>query len=174
MGKKQISGVVIRKAEKTDIALLQGMAEAMKQVKEPDYFALQFDYAEQDGRLVFIAEAEGRDVAYCIFNWKPKYGYFRIHDIPEIQDLNVLPEYRRRGVATQMIAHCEALARKKKCPLIGIGVAVHSVSGPAQKLYASLGYIPDGFGVTYDRATVASGEFRPVDDQLCLMMVKEL
>ena len=37
-----------------------------------------------------------------------------------------------------------------------------------------LGYVPDGSGATYDRLTVAGGEIRPVDDNLCLMMIKAL
>ena len=57
---------------------------------------------------------------------------------------------------------------------IGISVGVTAKYGAAQRIYAKMGYIPDGHGVTYDRESIKSGEFRPIDDNLCLMMVKEL
>jgi hypothetical protein len=57
---------------------------------------------------------------------------------------------------------------------MGIGVGLHRAFGAAQRLYIRLGYIPDGNGITYDRLQIAPGEFRPVDDDLCLIMVKEL
>ena len=57
---------------------------------------------------------------------------------------------------------------------MGISVALGASYGPAQRLYATLGYMPDGNGVTYDRMAVGFGEMRPVDDDLCLMMVKDL
>jgi hypothetical protein len=57
---------------------------------------------------------------------------------------------------------------------MGIGVGMPTSYGPAQRLYVKLGYIPDGNGINYDRQSIAFGEFRPVDDDLCLMMVKAL
>jgi hypothetical protein len=73
-----------------------------------------------------------------------------------------------------MIAHCEDLVRAKGHDQIGIAVGVHSAYGPAQRLYARLGYMPDGLGATYDRTPVEFAAFKPVDDQLCLMLVKDL
>ena len=166
--------VAIRQAGFNDLKSLRDMSAALKQSKDPDYFEQQFEYQQEGSRLILIAAAEGRDVGFCFLNWDPKYGYFRAHGIPEIQDLNVLPEFRKRGIATQIILHCEELARRKDRGQMGISFGLHPGFGAAQKLYVKLGYIPDGFGVTYDRKVVMEGEFKPVDDQLCLMMVKNL
>ena len=169
-----LKSVGIRKAALTDIAALNAIADAMRSAKELDYFQRNLAQQEEGSRELFIASLEGQDVAYCIMNWEPKYGFFKSQEIPEIQDLNVLPSFRRRGIATLMIRHCEELARLRGKKTVGISVGLDPGYGAAQVLYAKLGYIPDGYGITYDRKTVSFGEFRPVDDNLCLMMVKSL
>lgn len=57
---------------------------------------------------------------------------------------------------------------------MGIAFGLHSSYGAAQRLYIKLGYIPDGQGATYDRKQIAYGDFKPVDDDLCLMLMKAL
>ncbi len=119
-------------------------------------------------------ENKGKGVGFCILNWCPKYAYFRKANLPEIQDLNVLREYRRQGIGRAIISHCENIVRKKGIGEVGIGVGLDSSFGAAQRLYIKMGYIPDGSGVSYDRIQVAKGEFRPIDENLCLMMTKNL
>jgi GNAT superfamily N-acetyltransferase len=123
---------------------------------------------------VFIARIDGADAGYGMLNWQPQYALYRRLGMPEIQDLNMIPQQRRKGAAAALIAHCEALARGEGRAQMGISVGLYADYGPAQRLYAKLGYVPDGFGVTYDRAAVRPGELRPVDDNLCLMLVKDL
>lgn len=111
---------------------------------------------------------------FCLLNWQPKYAFFRKAGIPEIQDLNVLREHRRQGIGRAMIEYCEKLARDKGFSEMGIGVGLDSRFGAAQRLYIRMGYVPDGSGVSYDRKQVACGDFRPIDENLCLMMTKAL
>jgi GNAT superfamily N-acetyltransferase len=165
---------IIRKADRKDLAALLEMTAMMRNAKDANYFELNFDEQDKGLREIFIITHEGQNAGYCILNWNPKYGYFRTAGIPETQDLNVLPSFRRKGLATVMIEFCENRARDKGHELMGISVGLHGGFGAAQILYAKLGYIPDGNGITYDRKMVSSGEFRPVDDNLCLMMVKQL
>ena len=127
----------------------------------------------ENGELVFImAELESKYIGYCILNWQPKYAYFKKLLIPEIQDLNVLSHYRRRGVGHKLIEHCEDIARKEGHKEIGIAVGMDASFGAAQRLYIKMGYIPDGAGLCYDRKQVAIGEFKPIDENLSLMMSK--
>ena len=170
----QTQNLVIHRAVRQDISLLRGLAMQMGQAKDVDYFDLSFDYQDEGEREVFLASWDNVAVGYCFLSWAPKYGFFTTLGLPEIQDLNVLPDYRRRGIARAMIAHCESLARARGLAQMGIGVGLDASFGPAQILYVSLGYVPDGNGLTYDRRQVAAGEFRPVDGNLCLMMVKSL
>ena len=113
-------------------------------------------------------------VAFGILNFEPKYNLYKKLDIPEIQDLNVIPEAREQGVATALVETFEKLARDQGLESIGISVGLTKDYGPAQRLYVKLGYMPDGGGVTYDREGVTVGQAYPADDDLCLMMVKEL
>ena len=165
---------IIRKVDRKDLGLLLEMTAAMRNAKDSNYFEVNLDEQDKGLREIYIITHEGENAGYCILNWRPKYGYFKTAGIPETQDLNVLPAFRRKGLATAMIAFCENKARDKGHEIMGISVGLHGGFGAAQILYAKLGYIPDGQGITYDRKMVSSGEFKPVDDNLCLMMVKSL
>ena len=125
-------------------------------------------------RVVFMARQDGTACGLCVLNFVPSYPMFKRLDVPEIQDLNVLSVYRRSGIGSALIAACERLACERGAMMTGIGVGLSSAYGNAQRLYVRLGYVPDGAGVYYDAQPVTHGEMRPVDDNLCLMMVKEL
>ncbi|MCC6598515.1 MAG: GNAT family N-acetyltransferase [Alphaproteobacteria bacterium] len=164
----------ISHAIQEDLTKLRGFAEALRHEEDVDYFPRQFEHQAARRRVIILAQDEEAIAGYCILNWEPKYAFFKKMGFPEIQDLIVHPQFRRRGLATRMIDHCEAAARGRGMDYMGIGVGLHHRFGAAQRLYARLGYIPDGNGITYDRQPVTAGEFRPVDDDLCLMMVKDL
>ncbi len=150
------------------------MAEELGESRHDEYFDGMLE-AHKSGRIeLMLATYEGEFCAYGILSWSPKYGFFKRFEIPEIQDINVMPSYRQRGIATAFIEHCEEKARKAGRTQMGIGVGLHSRFGPAQRLYAKMGYLPDGQGINYDRMQIVPGEIRPIDDQLCLMLVKAL
>tara|TARA_B100001750_G_C15518740_1_gene609613 strand:+ start:3185 stop:3655 length:471 start_codon:yes stop_codon:yes gene_type:complete len=111
------------------------------------------------------------DKGYVVLNLQPSYGIYSRIGIAEIQDLYVLPNHRREGVATALIRFCE---QQVTTDMVGISVPVSPQFGAAQRLYYRLGYEPDGNGVTYDREPIAHGSLVKLDDCLCLMMVKDL
>ncbi len=164
----------IRQIDDGDIEALWALIEQLGYAKDVDYFEHSLARQKEGKRLVLIAALDGRDAGYCILNWEPKYAAFKKLGIPEVQDINVLHDLRRQGIGSALIRHCENLARDKGYEQIGIGVGVDGSYGAAQKLYIKLGYVPDGNGVSYDRKQLSYGEFRPIDDNLCLMMVKSL
>lgn len=153
---------------------LYALADALRIAKDSGSYERHFMLQEDGKRVVLVAVLDGRDVGYCILNWNPKYGFFRAQGIPEIQDLNVLRDVRRQGIATAMIRYCEDRAVAKGFKQMGIGVGLDRSFGPAQILYVKMGYVPDGNGISYDRMQLTPGEFRPLDEQLCLMMVKDV
>ncbi|MNE83608.1 hypothetical protein D3C80_1804350 [compost metagenome] len=57
--------------------------------------------------------------------------------------------------------------------IVGIGVGLYASYGPAQRLYAGRGYIPDGRGISYKDELVEKGSMVRVDDELALYMIKE-
>ena len=119
-----------------------------------------------------LATDKGHDIGGYYLNWAPKYSLYRRMKLPELQDLRVLQDHRRKGVATALIAKAEDMARQSGANGLGISVGLYADYGAAQRLYVRLGFMPDGMGITYDRETVQPGEKRPVDDDLALMMLK--
>lgn len=141
--------------------------------KPPGYFHNCCD-RQAEGQLVLLVAADGDQYAgHVKVVWSPDYPYFRDNGIPEIQDLNVLPTYRRQGVATALVDTGENLIRQRS-KIAGIGVGLYADYGPAQRMYVRRGYIPDGKGVTYHDVYVTPGASVPVDDDLVLFFVKAL
>ena len=166
--------IELRIATQKDLPILWDIALAMGAAKDGAYFNKSLEFQEQGHRVVLIASVDGVDAGYGMLAWVPKYAFFRKLGIGEIQDLNVLSDYRRRGIASMMIEYCENLARDAGHEYIGIGVGMDASYGPAQQLYVRRGYVPDGNGVTYDRKPIAKGEFKPIDDDMSLMLIKSL
>ncbi len=150
------------------------MLDTFRFQADREYYERCLERQSMGELAIILAELDDDIVGYCILNWQPKYAYFKKCELPEIQDLNVLPSHRRQGIGETLIRHCEGLARENGHAEMGIGVGLDASFGAAQRLYARLGYIPDGSGVSYDRKQVAAGEFRPVDENLCLMMTKTM
>jgi GNAT superfamily N-acetyltransferase len=65
--------------------------------------------------------------------------------IPEIQDLNVLPQFRRGRVAASLMDAAEALIAARH-DTAGIGVGLYSDYVAAHLMYLRWGYLPDGPG----------------------------
>ena len=101
------------------------------------------------------------------------YAPFAAAGIPEISDFNVIPPLRRRGVGNALLEAAEGLAAQYS-RVVGIGVGLYADYGPAQRLYARRGYVPDGRGVMYRGRPVAPGAPVPVDDDLVLYLTKEV
>lgn len=160
-----------RQANESDIGVLNDLRGHYHGRKEQGYWQ---HCLSDDWREIFIVTMDGADVGYGMLNWKPRYFLFKNLGIPEIQDLYVIETARQQGVASFMIAYCENHASKKKCEYIGIGVGLHKAFGPAQRLYVKMGYMPDGYGIVYDREPVNKDDRLPVDDDLNLMMIKQL
>lgn len=170
----QDSSFLIQQLDHNHIDLFMDFVSKFDPNGEPEYYQRCIERHKEKSLLVILGILDGAVVGFCLLNKKPKYGYFQKFNLPEIQDLNVLSEYRRRGYGQAFVKYCEELALKEGYSEMGIGVGLDSSFGAAQRLYARLGYIPDGSGISYDRKQVAIGEFRPIDKNLCLMMSKVL
>jgi ribosomal protein S18 acetylase RimI-like enzyme len=161
--------ILIREATRDDLAALYDLYEQIGK-KDQGYFEQSFD----QNITILIASKDDQDCGFCLLNWAPRYSLYKRLGLPEIQDLNVVPDARRAGIATLLVDHCENLARAAEKDSIGISVGLTSDYGPAQIMYIRKGYVPDGFGVTYDREGVQPHRPYPIDDNLALMMIKPL
>jgi GNAT superfamily N-acetyltransferase len=122
-----------------------------------------------------VIAAEGVSVlAYANLLWRSDYPGFQKFGIPEINNLRVAKRFRKRGIGSAVIAHFEALARSARRSSIGVGVGLYADYGAAQRLYAKLGYVPDGGGITRNYLAAEPGAFVRVDDDLLLWLVKQV
>jgi GNAT superfamily N-acetyltransferase len=129
------------------------------------------DEQTADERPVRVARLDGAFAGYVTVVWETGYAPFREAGIPEIQDFNVLPPYRRRGIGTALMDAAEALIAERSA-VAGIGVGLYPDYGPAQRLYVLRGYVPDGRGVAWNQVQVAPGQTVPVDDDLALYFTR--
>lgn len=162
----------IRPLQDNDPATL---AAAFKRIGWKKTEALYRRYLEEQAagrRVCRVAFVDGRFAGYVTLHWQPKYPPFAEAGIPEIQDLNVLPEFRRQGIASRLLDDVEALAGERSS-VVGIGVGLHPGYNAAQRLYGKRGYIPDGSGITYRDRFLEEGEQIVLDDDLVLHLTKQ-
>ena len=129
---------------------------------------------ESGRRTVLVAWDLGRPIGYGSLLAPSGYPPFAAAGIPEIHDLSVAARCRGRGVATALIGALEAMAAKAGHGEVGIGVGLYADYGSAQRLYARLGYVPDGRGVTSWGKPIVPGSRVRVDDELVLWMTRRL
>lgn len=120
-----------------------------------------------------IAFVDGQFAGYVTLNWQPTYPPFAEAGVPEIQDLNVLPEFQRQQIASRLLDEVEALAAERTS-VVGIGVGLHPGYNAAQRLYGKRGYIPDGRGITHRDRFLEEGAQIVLDDDLVLHLTKQL
>lgn len=121
--------------------------------------------------LVWVAYIERLFAGYVTLYWKSTCGSFKEHNIPEIRDLNILPDFRRRGIGSALLNQAETKAFQAN-NIIGIGVGLTSDYSDARRLYLTRGYIFDSNGLYYKGQQTTFGQAVTIDDDLCLMLTK--
>lgn len=152
------------------------MAEGFRNMgwSKPDGYFQQI-YRQQQAKdlVVLVAQAGDQYAGHLKIVWHPSYPGFRERGIPEIQDLNVVSQFRRNKIATQLMDRAEEIVSETS-GLVGIGVGLHPGYNAAQRMYVLRGYVPDAQGLTYDDQYVEQGAMVRLDDRLILHLVKEL
>jgi len=164
----------LRFAIKDDLVSLYKIAAAMSDKHEPEYFEKCFSEQENKKRLIIVAEYNNELIGYAQLVWLPTYKLFKRLNIPEIQDINIIPEYRNKGFGGKLIDFCENIVKESGGEEIGIGVGLNSSYGAAQRLYIKKFYIPDGLGVCYDDKAISVGTLRAIDNLLTLKLIKKI
>lgn len=165
--------LTIRRLEAQDC---EGIAAAFQKVglSQPvSLFERYFAQQSSGERVVLVAVVEGQIAGYLTIRWQPDYPSFKENGIPEIQDFNVLPQFRRQGIGTRLMDEAEEIIGRRSS-IIGIGFGLYADYGAAQRLYVLRGYVPDGKGVFYNHQPVAPGSQVCVDDDLVLYLTKNL
>jgi GNAT superfamily N-acetyltransferase len=168
-----MSRVVIRSSAQGDPARLHVAFTAVGWDKSLALFERYLDEHAAQTRLAVLAEVDGEVAGYVTLTWQSKYPPFAKQGIPEVSDLNVLPDHRRCGIATELLNHVERIAGRCS-PTIGLGVGLYADYGAAQRIYVRRGYLPDGRGVMYANQPVPAGKTVPLDDDATLMFTKQV
>jgi GNAT superfamily N-acetyltransferase len=141
--------------------------------KTEGYFQKCFVAQQRGEMIVLVARTNEQLHGYLKVVWEPEYSPFRDHGIPEVQDMNVVPVSRRKGIATRLMDTAERLIAERS-PVAGIGVGLHPGYAAAQHMYVLRGYVPDAMPLTYDNQFVTEGQNVKLDDELILHLTKEL
>jgi ribosomal protein S18 acetylase RimI-like enzyme len=100
---------------------------------------------EPVGAVLGLARLEQGDGFYFVA-WegdKPVgHAHLRLSDPPELQDVSVLPEHRRRGVASELTAAAEEESRARGYDRLRLTVGI--ANEPARALYRKCGYTDSG------------------------------
>lgn len=166
------SNLFIRPLEITDPPMISAPFTAMGWRKPESQYHLYYQEQEEGKRVTLVAFADGEFAGYGNIIWDSNYPPFQEKSIPEISDLNVLPKFRRQGVATAIMDRAEAMMFERS-DTIGIGVGLYDSYGPAQRMYVLRGYVPDGRGITCNHhERVCGGDSVVANDDLVLWFTK--
>jgi len=165
--------LTIRLLQATDIGPIAAAFTALGWDKPASQYERYLQQQEQGYRVVLVALVAEEFAGYVTIVWQSHYPPFQAAKIPEINDFNVLPHFRRRKIGTRLMDEAERRIAERS-PIVGIGVGLYPDYGAAQRMYVLRGYIPDGRGVYYDTQQVRPGQAVPVDDSLALYFTKPL
>jgi GNAT superfamily N-acetyltransferase len=168
-----IDELEIRLLQQSDIQLIAAAFAKLGWDKPAAQYTRYLKEQEKGDRIVLVAFADGDFAGYVTILWDSPYPFFWKDGIPEIVDLNVLPNFRRLGIGTQLMNEAE-MRIAKRSPIAGIGAGMTGDYGAAQILYVQRGYIPDGRGLVQDGKPLESGTQVTIDDRLTLYYTKFL
>lgn len=144
-----------------------------------DWFATSYYDNREDAEAHFADHFDGQGATFIANCGDQVAGYItvalkaRIKDMPCIANLVVFEPYRRHGLGSQLMDVAEAYLAKGADQVV-LWVPIIGRYGPAQRLYAKRGYVPDGDGVVKHGVPVEEGETHRIDEDLLLCLVKDL
>ena len=98
-------------------------------------------------RLILTAWEGDKFIGHITLQHVSHYPAFRKAGIPEIVDVWVQPEARRKGAGQKLLDAAITAAKKYQALAIGMGVGVTQEYGSAHILYGKNGFAPDGSGL---------------------------
>jgi GNAT superfamily N-acetyltransferase len=121
----------------------------------------RLDQQRAEGSTYLVAWEDGQPVGHAHIAWAGTHL-----GVPEIQDVFVVPERRRRGIAAQLTHAAEQEARARGWDTISLSVS-QDRNVAARQLYAKLGYADAGVDpVRVSGAIMLRGRPFEVDDSL--------
>jgi GNAT superfamily N-acetyltransferase len=122
----------------------------------------------------FIARCGCEVAGYATIVWESAYAGFRERRIPLVHQIIVAEPFRRQRVATRLMDAAEQLARDRGVSTLGITVGLFDEYGPAQRMYAQRGYVPDGRGACQGHRPLREGAQVTMNHELIMWLTKDL
>jgi len=164
--------LTFRNLKAIDIPIIVAAFAKIGWNKPIELFQKYLEEQENYTRFVWVVFDQKDFIGYVTLKLFSDYQFFNTQNIPEINDLNVLPKFRNLGIGSKLLDLAEEEAQKKSTR-VGLGVGLYADYGAAQKLYVKRGYIPDGNGITYKNKQLTFGDNVCLDDDLILWFVKK-
>lgn len=168
-----MKNLTIRALESRDVAPISSAFSSLGWNKPRSLIARYLSEQQRGGHTVFVAFVREDFAGYVTVVWTPSYPPFLAAGIPEIQDFNVLPRFRRQGIGTRLMDEAERKVAERT-DVAGLGVGMSPDYGAAQRLYVLRGYVPDGKGLTSNGSPVRPKDEITVNDGLVLYLTKTL
>jgi GNAT superfamily N-acetyltransferase len=135
----------------------------------PERFDAYLACQTQGAGAYLVAEQEGQPVGHVLVRW----DVGKITGVPEVDDLFVHPDHRRRGVAGRLLAAAEAAAAKRGFRRIGLSCAVENEG--ARALYAGRGYGDAGLGTFVEAGRwIDADGIEQVRAEECVYLMRDL
>ncbi|RLE62732.1 MAG: ribosomal-protein-alanine N-acetyltransferase [Thermoprotei archaeon] len=146
------SKLIIRPATEQDIKAVYRIERSTFSDYYP--YGLLLAYLHMVRDLFQVAVLDGKIIGYVI-------GVIRRNNLGHIVNIAVDPQFRRKGVGTELMKRLIELFRNRGVKLIRLEVRVSNT--PARKLYEKLGFTSEYIIPNYY-----------IDGEPCLVMVKRL
>jgi broad specificity phosphatase PhoE/GNAT superfamily N-acetyltransferase len=171
--KATIPETKIRLLEAPDIPVIYTSFKKAGWHRTPGMLEKYLAEQEKEERIILVAYYGTEFAGYTTVKWHATdYLPFAEKKIPEIMDLNVLPPFQKRKIATRLVDEAERRIFERS-PAAGIGVGLFADYGAAQQMYVRRGYIPDGSGIHYKGQPVKPYSDVRMDDDLVLFLIKK-
>ncbi|NLM06181.1 MAG: GNAT family N-acetyltransferase [Tissierellia bacterium] len=163
--------ILVREMEYEDVAKLvfEEVAQGWRNQTADKYLIRLADMRDKKS-LALVALYKGDLSGYIniYFEYERQGGL----SYPSIVDFGTLIKYRNKGIGTRLMDVAEGIAFEISDRLY-LHVGLYEDYGPAQRMYAKRGYLPDGHGLYYDGEIAIPYEVYPNNDDLSLKLYKE-
>lgn len=132
---------MVRTANVNDAEHLRRLNEEFNGEDEIMIESIRESLRNNPQEVVIVAEEDKALVGFVCVQLKKSFCYEDY--MPEITEVYVMPEYRKRGIASNMILFAEAYC-SKKYPLHKYELLTGKKNVTAQSVYGKLGYTDDG------------------------------
>lgn len=101
------------------------------QLNDSDIASYFLRFIDDETRQAFIALAQGRIVGYITADVREQAPYWKVKKVGDISGLMVHHNYRRRGIAGQLLAHARAFFAGQGVKYFSLFTAVGNKAGIA-------------------------------------------